>query len=403
MREFAKAVKITDKVYWVGAIDWSIKDFHGYSTDRGTTYNAYLVLADKITLIDTVKAPFREELMSRIKSVIDPGKIDIIVSNHAEMDHSGSLRQVVAEVKPEKVFASAMGVKTLNAHFDLDFEITPVKTGDGISLGNMELTFVETKMLHWPDSMFTYLKEEKILFSQDAFGMHLATDRLFEDENEPDIIHWEALKYFANILLPYCPQITRLVESLPDLNLDIRMIAPDHGPIWRKDPMVPVKKYTEWAKQKPNKKVIIIYDTMWQSTALMARTVADGVMESGAEPHVIHMGSKDRSFAATMMLDAGGLIVGSPTLNNNIFPTMADVLTYLKGLRPKNLIGGAFGSYGWGGEAVRQLNEYLEDMSVELVSEGVKVKYVPGNEDLQQCRELGKNVGEKLIELIGKK
>jgi flavorubredoxin len=398
MKEFLNAVKVTDNVYWVGAIDWAIKDFHGYGTDRGTTYNAYLIMADKITLVDTVKAPFFDEMMARIRSVVEPEKIDYIISNHAEMDHSGALPGTIEAVKPEKVFASVMGEKNLNAQLDINFEITPVKTGEDLSLGNMNVSFLETKMLHWPDSMFTYLKEDKLLFSQDGFGMHLATDDIFEDENEPGVIYWEASKYYANILLPYSQQVLKLIEALPGLNLDIEIIAPDHGPVWRKDIGRIINWYKNWALQEYSNKAIIIYDTMWHSTAHMANAIADGLKSSGADVRVIPLSSEDRSFAATEILDASALIVGSPTLNNNIFPTVADVMTYLKGLRPKNLIGAAFGSYGWGGESIKHLSGILEDMGVELVAEGLKVKYVPKHEDLKECHKLGEDIGKILME-----
>ena len=222
MENYLKAVQVTEKVWWVGAIDWNLREFHGYRTARGTTYNAYLVVADKITLVDTVKAPFKEEMMQRVASVIgDPAKIDYIVSNHAEMDHSGALPEVIAEVKPEKVFASPMGVKALDAHFRIGPALTAVKTGEVISLGNMSMTFVETRMLHWPDSMVSYIPEQKILFSQDGFGMHLATDKLFADENDAAVVEQEMRRYYANILLLYAPQTLKLLEDLPKLNLAI--------------------------------------------------------------------------------------------------------------------------------------------------------------------------------------
>jgi flavorubredoxin len=314
------------------------------------------------------------------------------------MDHSGALPKTVDAVKPEKIFASPMGEKNLRAQLDINCEISPVKTGDELSLGNMTVSFLETKMLHWPDSMFSYLKEEKILFSQDGFGMHLATDDLFEDENEPGVIYWEASKYYANILLPYSQQVLKLIDALPGLNLDIEIIAPDHGPLWRKDIERIIAWYKKWASQEFGTKAIVIYDTMWQSTSHMANAIADGLKSEGADVRVIPMSSEDRSFAATEILDASALIVGSPTLNNNIFPTMADVMTYLKGLRPKNLIGAAFGSYGWGGESVKLLNEILKSMGVELITEGLKVKYVPKHEDLKECHKLGEEIGKILKE-----
>lgn len=394
-----KAVKITEHVWWVGAIDWALKEFHGYTTHRGTTYNAFLIMADKITLIDTVKAPFKNEMYARIASVVDPSKIDYIISNHAEMDHSGALPEVIRDLNPEKVFASVAGVKALHDHFRIGDKLTPVKTGDTISLGNLNVSFVETKMLHWPDSMFTYLAEDKLLFSQDGFGMHLATDRLFVDENEWDVIETEMKRYYANILLPYAPQALKLLEVFPTLNLDVAMIAPDHGPLWRGDLLLkPLELYGKWAKQAPVDQALVIYDTMWHSTEKMAFEIADGIRSTGAKVKVMALDGHSRSDVAAEMLDIGALVVGSPTINNGLFPRTADVLTYLKGLRPKNLIGAAFGSFGWSGEAVAQINDYLKAMNVELVSDGLKLKYVPAEAELAQAYSFGQQIGEKLLE-----
>ncbi len=400
MENYLKAVQITEKVWWVGAIDWNLKEFHGYETGRGTTYNAYLVLADKITLIDTVKASFKEEMLQRIASVIgDPKGIDYIISNHAEMDHSGSLPEVIAEIHPEKVFASVMGVKALDAHFRIGGSLTAVKTGDEISLGNMTVKFVETRMLHWPDSMFSYIPEQKILFSQDGFGMHLATDKLFADENDLTVLRQETRKYYANILLPYSPQVQKLLEDFPGLGLDVEIIAPDHGPVWRGELLAkPFEMYKKWSEQKPENRAVVVFDTMWHSTEKMATAIADGLRSSGTGVKLISMDARSRSEVITDILCAGALIVGSPTLNNQMYPVVADVLCYVKGLRPKNLLGAAFGSYGWSGEAVAQINEQLSSMKAELVSEGLKVKYVPTDADLKACFELGEKIGKILSE-----
>ena len=392
-----KAAKVTDRVYWVGAIDWSIRDFHGYSTSRGTTYNAYLILTDKVTLIDTVKAPFRDEMLSRIASLIDPGKIELIISNHSEMDHSGCLPDVIEAVKPEKVFASIMGVKTLSEHFHSGLEIAALKDGDTLSLGDASLSFMETRMLHWPDSMIAYLAEDQLLFSQDAFGMHLASSERFADEIDEEILTWEAAKYYANILLPFSPLVTKLLERVRSLGITIEIIAPDHGPIWREGAGRMPELYSTWAVQKPTRKAVVTYDTMWQSTALMARAICEGLVTGGATARLLPLASSHRSDVATEILDAGALLVGSPTMNNNLFPPVADVLTYLKGLRPRNLIGAAFGSHGWSGEGVRQVVEYLSGMKVEVMGE-VKAKYVPDEEVLSQCFSLGKLVAKRLAE-----
>ncbi|HEY3315797.1 MAG TPA: flavodoxin domain-containing protein [Bacillota bacterium] len=394
-----KAVKVSDHVYWVGAVDWGIRDFHGYSTERGSTYNAYLIMADRITLVDTVKAPFVDELLTRISSVTDPSNIEYVVSNHAEMDHSGSLPAVIQAVQPKRVFASVMGVKVLGEHFRLGREIEPLKDGDKLSLGNLELTAIETRMLHWPDSMFTYLAGDGVLFSSDAFGMYLASTGRFDDE----VVDWEyqAAKYFANILMPYAPLVVKLLEKVGRLGLDFKVIAPDHGPIWRRDPQTIVGMWGRWAAQKPGNKAIVTYGTMWQSTAAMAKAIAEGLAAGGVDARLLPVDATHRSDIVTELLGAGALLVGSPTLNNNMLPKVADVMTYLRGLKPRNLMGTAFGSYGWSGEAVGQLKDILGEMKVEPVGDGLKVRHVPGDEALNQCRDLGIQVAEKLKEVVG--
>ncbi len=398
MDNYYKAIKISEHAYWVGAIDWNIRDFHGYTTRRGSTYNAYLILADKITLIDTVKAPFREEMMARISSVVDPRSIRCIVSNHSEMDHSGSLPVVVRELKPEQVIASTVGAKTLKEHFTLPQEITAVKDGDSVSLGNLTLSFMETRMLHWPDSMFSYLVEDAVLFSQDAFGMHLATQERFADEIEDAILDHEAATYFANIILPYSALVLKLIERVKASGLGFRIIAPDHGPIWRGDEDIAriIGNYGKWATQTPTTKAVVVYATMWHSTEAMARTIAEGILAGGAAVKLMSMDHVHRSDVVYELLDAGAIVVGSPTLNNNMMPQIADILNYLKGLKPQNVIGAAFGSYGWSGEAVRQIEEILSEMKVEIVSQGVKVRYVPDAQTLANCFSLGNIIAARL-------
>lgn len=393
-----EAVKISDRVFWVGAVDWAIRDFHGYKTSRGTTYNAYLVLAEKVTLIDTVKKPFRDEMLARVASVVDPAKIEYVVSQHSEMDHSGCLSEVIETVRPDKVFASANGVKALRDHFHLDQEITCVKDGEKLSLGDMELTFLETKMLHWPDSMMSYLAGEGLVFSQDGFGMHLASSERFDDELDASVMEQEAAKYFANIMLPFSPLVTRLLDRIAGLGLDISMIAPDHGPVWRKDVTGIIARWRKWAAQKPTMKAAVVYDTMWQSTALMARLIAEGLVAGGASARLCPLSASHRTEVATEVLGAGALLVGSPTINNQMFPTVADCLTYLKGLKPKNLVGAAFGSYGWSGEAVKLVQTELDAMKVERAAEPLRVKYVPDEAALAKCRELGLAVAKVLAE-----
>jgi flavorubredoxin len=396
MKNTFKAVQVTEDVWWVGAIDWNIRDFHGYQTRRGSTYNAYLILADTITLIDTVKAPFREEMLARIASVVDPGKIEYIVSNHSEMDHSGSLPELIAAVNPKKVFASAVGAKTLAELFSLDREITAVKDGETLSLGNRTLTFLETRMLHWPDSMFAYLGEEQLLFSQDAFGMHYASLERFADECDPAVLAYEAATYYANIILPYSPLVLKLIEKVTAAGLNFRIIAPDHGPIWRKETGGIIASYAKWAAQKPEAKAVVVYATMWHSTEMMARAISEGLAAGGLHVKLMSMDEVHRSDVVYELLGAGALAVGSPTLNNHILPNMADILTYMKGLKPRNLIGAAFGSFGWSGEAVKEIEEILTEMKVEKAGEGIRVKNVPDAGVLARCYELGRTMAEKV-------
>ena len=392
------AVEIKDGIYWVGAVDWNIRDFHGYSTEQGTSYNAYLVVDDKITHFETVKKELQGDFMHNIRQVVDPEKIDYLVVNHVEMDHSGSLPATIDLVKPEKVFCSPMGFKALKEHFHREeWPYEQVSTGDTINLGKRTVSFLETRMLHWPDSMFSYIPEEKLLISSDAFGHHWATSERFDDEVDIDALMIHTAKYYSNILNLFSPIVQKLLAQVKEMGLAIDMIAPDHGVIWRKNPQLILDAYDRWSRQEPKDKVVIIYDSMWHSTEKMAKAVMSGLLKNGVN-HVklLHARRNHRSDIMTEVLDARAIIVGSATLNNNIMPAMADVLTYMKGLRPKNKIGAAFGSYGWSGEAVKHLNGYLEDMGVELLSEGVKIKNVPTHETLKECVALGEQIANAL-------
>ena len=395
-----QAVQISEKVYWVGAIDWNIRDFHGYSTKRGTTYNAYLIMSEKPTLIDTVKKEFYDEMMERIQSVIDPKKIQIIISNHSEMDHSGALPQAVEAIEPEEVYVSDMGFKDITAQFHRDLKLKTVKTGDRIDVGGDTVSFVEARMLHWPDSMFSYLEKENVLFTNDVFGMHYATGKLFDDENEERLWLYEAEKYYANIVLPYSDIVLRFLAQVQKMGLSPKMIAPDHGFIWRKDPSKIINLYAKWAAQAPNNKAVVVYDTMWGSTEKMACYITDGLRAGGTVVKQLSMHSNHRSDVVTELLDASALIIGSPVLNSNIFPAMADVLCYLKGLRKKGLIGAAFGSYGWNGAPIDELTKMLESMNVQVVARAIKSPFVPDENIKKQCRDLGLLVSQKIAEKL---
>ncbi len=391
--------QIKPNVYWVGAVDWNIREFHGYSTPRGTTYNAFLVNDDRITLFDTVKGPFRTELLRHVEKIVDPRKIDYIVVNHVEMDHSGSLPEVVEAVEPEKVFCSAKGAKALVEHFGAaDWPLEVVRAGDTVSLGKKTVSFIPTPMLHWPDSMMSYIAEDRLLISQDGFGQHWATSERFDDEVEPGELMYQSAKYYANILLPYSKLIQNLLAQVRSMGLEIDMIAPDHGLIWRSQVAEIVDAYDRWSRQVGTNKALVVYDTMWHSTEMMARAAADGLSERGASVHVMSLEATHRADVMTELLDAKAVLLGSPTLNNGILPRMADVLCYMKGLRPADKIGAAFGSYGWGGESVKLLNAAMEDMDFNVVDPGVRANYVPNDDDLEQCRALGAKVGEMLTQ-----
>ncbi len=397
-----RAIEIAPSVFWVGAIDWSIADFHGYLTSRGSTYNAYLILDEKITLIDTVKAPFRDEMIARISSVVAPEEIDYIVSNHSEMDHSGALLDMIRMVKPTKVFASIKGKEALAEHFHLsDDVVCAVDDEQVISLGKMHLQFIETRMLHWPDSMFTFLPERKLLFSQDGFGMHLASSKIFVDENDADIVAYEFKKYYANIVMPFPSQVQKAMRRVLSLKPSVEIIASDHGPIFRNKEEIEnaLAKYGKWCVgEGKREKVVVVYDTMWNSTEKMAAAISDGLAESGMEVKIMPLRKSHRSDIATELIDAKGLLVGSPTLNNSIFPTVADVMCYLKGLRPMNLVGGSFGSFGWSGQAPAELGKKLEEMKIRVVSEPMRVKYVPSDKDISECREFGFGIARAIKE-----
>ncbi len=393
-----KPLEIADGIYSVGAVDWNIRDFHGYSTYPGTTYNSYLIMDEKITLIDTVKKEFSDDLIENIGRIVDPKKIDYFVSNHTEMDHSGSIPRVMHRIGEEKpVFCSKMGQKNLSMHLPGKYNYNPVENGGELSLGKRTLSFMETRMLHWPDSMFTYVKEDNILFSSDAFGQHYAGPERFDDQIGDDIMP-HAKKYFANILLLYSPLIQKLLSKVKEIGLNPDMICPDHGIIWRKDPGRIIDAYDSWSRQEPTRKAVVIYDTMWHSTEKMADAIAESLINEGVYAKPMHLRSCHRSDIITEVLDAGAVVVGSPTLNNGIFPTLGDFLTYMKGLKPKNKVAAAFGSYGWSGEAVKLIKNELDAMNFKVVEPGLRVQYVPDGEALEACYELGRKVAEQLPE-----
>jgi len=389
-------IEIAKDIYWLGVIDWNIRDFHGYSTYQGSTYNSFLVMDEKIALIDTVKKDFADELIASISQLVDPTKIDYVISNHTEMDHSGGLQRMMHRIGDDTpLYCSKMGHKNLSKHFPDKWNYRTVEDGGELRLGKKTLSFIETRMLHWPDSMFTYVKEDKILFSSDAFGQHYAGLERYDDQIGEAIMP-HALKYFANILLPYSSLILKLVDKVTNMGLILDMICPDHGIIWRKDPAKIINSYVEWSLQKPKRKALVIYDTMWHSTEMMAEAIVEALGQEGVNARPMHLRSWHRSDIITEMVDAGAILVGSPTLNNGLFPTVSDFLTYMKGLRPINKVAAAFGSFGWSGEAVKLINREFEEMKFQLIDPGLKLQYVPDDQGITACHELGKKIAETL-------
>jgi len=394
------AVELVPGVYWVGAIDWTIRDFHGYLTEDGSTYNAYLIVDDKITLVDTVKKGFVPEMMTRISDIIDPEKITYIISNHVEMDHSGSLAEVIDRVKPEKIFCSPQGKAGLSRHFKADWPFAEVKTGSELSLGRYNLAFLETPMLHWPDSMMTYLKEEQLLFSSDGFGAHYASSARFDDDlpQHPEEYAYQLKKYYANILMPMGTLITKLLKQVGEMGLEFKIIAPDHGLIYRKDPGKIIEAYRKWAAGEVEAKALVIYDTMWHSTEMLAGALVQGLMDAGVEAQLHHLRRTHYSDIVAELLEAGLFLLGSPTLNNVIFPSVGQFLTYIKGLKPKNKAACAFGSYGWSGQAVGLITEELKAMGLTIAHEGFRVKYIPDPEELAEARALGEKLAREHLQ-----
>jgi len=381
-------------VYWVGVVDWALRQFHGHelSTHRGSSYNSYLIVDEKIVLVDTVWGPFQDQLIKNIREVVDPGKIEIVVANHAEVDHSGGLVVVMREALNATVVVSQRGRESIAGHFHQPWNFRVVKTGDKINIGKHDLVFIEAPMLHWPDSMFTYLTGKNILMPNDAFGQHYATAFRFNDQVNQEELYEEALKYYANILTPFSGLVLKKIDEVLTLNLPVDMIAPSHGVIWRTDPLQIVNKYREWASQQPEKSAVILYDTMWEGTRQMAEAIGWGLAAEGVPYKVFHMAVSDRNDVVTEIFKAKAIIVGSPTFNQGPLPTMGPILEDLRGLRFQNKVGAVFGSYGWSGEAVQVIKEHLKRCKIEIVAEGVRAKWQPKPDDLVKCKDLGQRV-----------
>jgi anaerobic nitric oxide reductase flavorubredoxin len=388
--------KLKEGIYWVGVVDWALKKFHGHelSTHRGSTYNSYLIVDEKIVLVDTVWTPFQNQLIENIREIVDPAKIDIVVANHAETDHSGSLPMVMKYAPNATVIVSQKGKDSVEGHYHQPWNFRPVKTGEKVNIGKHDLIFVEAPMLHWPDSMFTYLTGDNILMPNDAFGQHYATAFRFNDQVNQEELYEEALKYYANILTPFSPMVSRKIEEVLALNLPVDIIAPSHGVIWRDNPIQIVKKYQDWASQKPEKSAVILYDTMWEGTRRMAEAIGQGIADEGIRYKIVHAGISDRNDLVADIFKTKAAIVGSPTFNQGVLPSITPILEDLRGLKFQNKIGAAFGSYGWSGESLAIIQEHLNRCKIPIVIEGVKAKWQPKEDDLARCKELGQKVAQ---------
>ncbi len=391
-------VELKEGVYWVGVVDWNIKQFHGheYSTHRGTTYNAYLIIDEKIALVDTVWSPYSQEMIKNIGKIIDVRKIDYVIANHAEVDHSGGLPELMKLIPDVTVVVSEKGRESIPKHYHEDWNFKVVKTGDSISLGKNSLVFVTAPMLHWPDSMFTYLTGKNILMPNDAFGMHFASSSRFNDEVDEIEVYQEAIKFYANILTPFSDLVIRKIDEFKKLNIPVDIIAPSHGIIWRKDPMQIVQKYYEWAQGKNDGSVVIVYDTMWKATEKMGEAIAVGLEKEGIKYKFFNMAVCDRNDVLTEIFKTKGIIIGSPALNSGLLPTIKPILEDLKGLKFKNKVGAAFGSFGWSGENVKLIEETLVKAKIQILMEGIKFKWQPSKEELEKCVEFGRSFAQKM-------
>jgi flavorubredoxin len=388
-------LEIREGIYWVGAIDWEERDFHDFNIDRGTTYNAYLIVDEKIALVDAVKHKFLGEMVERIRKIVDPSQIDYIIVNHVETDHSGGLADIRRVAKDATIICTKRGMDGISKHFDTEgWDFRVVKTGDELNIGKKTLMFLEMTMLHWPDSMATYVKEDKLLLSNDAFGQHIASEERFDEEIGIEEALNRAKIYYANILMPFGNLIQKKLKEVESLGIPIEMIAPSHGVIW-KNPKRILQAYSRWAEFKPENKAVVIYDTMWKSTEKLARAIAEGIASAGVNVRLFHLRKDPWSTIMTEILDAGGIAIGSPTVHNTIFPPVAGFLIYMRGLKPRNKIGMAFGSYGWGGGAVKEINRTFEELKFDVV-EPIEVRFRPTGEELERAFEAGKEMGERI-------
>jgi flavorubredoxin len=390
-----RAIRVSDAIWWVGAIDWELRDFHGYDTPDGSTYNAYLVIGETgVALIDTVKAPFVPELLSRIQTVVPLEKITHIVVNHIEPDHNGGLPVVMAAIPGARVVASPSGVRGV-AEYHNGLTVEPVKDGDVIDLGGKTLTFLPQPMLHWPDSMFTFCPEECVLMPNDAFGQHVATEERFADElGLPEALRQLGI-YYANIMLPLGTQVAKAIDKVTERGWTCNVVAPSHGVIWRGDDIgTAIAEYQKWSGGAKRDRAVVVYSTMWGSTDALAHRITDGIGAAGVEVEMHDLATSSIAHIVYELLEAKALVLGSPTLHHGMLYRVAGFLQYLAGLQPKDRIAATFGSYGWSKGAEKQMRARLEEIGFELPIEDFLVKFRPTAEDLEAAEAWGKAVAE---------
>ena len=391
--------KIKNNVYWVGKTDWELRKFHGneYSTHRGSTYNSYLIREEKIVLIDTVWMPFSKEFVENLSKEVDLDKIDYVIANHAEIDHSGSLPELMEKIPNTPIYCTANGVKSLKGHYHKDWNFKVVKTGDTLDVGNgKQLIFVEMKMLHWPDSMACYLTGDNILFSNDAFGQHYATEYMYNDLVDQNELYAECLKYYANILTPFSALVDKKIKEVLALNIPIDIIATSHGVIWRDNPTQIVEKYLAWANNYQENQITILYDTMWDGTKRMAEAITKGIREIDKKVNVkmYHIAKTDKNDIITEIFKSRIIIVGSPTIGGGILSGVAEILEMIKGMRFKNKKAASFGCYGWSGESIKVIKEHLEKSGFSVINDGIRALWNPDDESLEKCVEFGREIAK---------
>lgn len=393
--------KLNDRITWVGKIDWDLKKFHGeeYSTHRGSSYNAYLIEDEKVALIDTVWQPFDEEFVKHLKTVIDLKKIDYIIANHAEVDHSGGLPELMREIPNTPIYCTANGIKSLKGHYhDPSWNFIEVKTGDTLDLGEGKLIFIEAPMLHWPDSMFEYYTKDAILFSNDAFGQHYASEFMYNDLVDQAELFQEALKYYANILTPFSALVVKKIHEVLGFNVPVSMICPSHGVIWRDNPTQIVEQYLKWADNYQEHQVTLIYDTMWDATKKMAEAIAEGIksVDPTLNIKLYNVGKADKNDVISEVFKSKLIVAGSSTINKGILSAMASTLEIMKGLRFKNKKAAGFGSYGWSGESPKLMTQHLKDCGFEVAEEGLSVLWQPDTDALEACKAFGQKLAQSL-------